>query len=163
MGDVRLVLVGGDAGEPGYARRLRSRIDAINAKEARGGSPAIVLRGAQPPETIARLLNEADLFLLASRSEGWCNAIAESLACGCPVVATDVGGNREIVRDDSLGRLVPLGDNDALEGAICEALAGTWDRDRIARVGGGRDWEQVARECVDAFAAVLKRGGRKDA
>jgi glycosyltransferase involved in cell wall biosynthesis len=105
-------------------------------------------------------LNAADLFVLASRSEGWCNAIVEALACGCPVVATDVGGNREIVTDPALGRLVPFGDRDALAGTVCEALTKEWDRAAIAEVGGRRDWQQVARECVDLFESVLDRGGR---
>ena len=105
------------------------------------------------------MLNGADLFVLASRSEGWCNAIVESLACGCPVVATDVGGNREIVNDAGLGRLVPFGDREALCEAVCGALAAEWDRRRIAEIGGRRDWQQVARECVDVFQSVLGCGG----
>lgn len=105
------------------------------------------------------MLNGADLFVLASRSEGWCNAIVESSACGCPVVATDVGGNREIVNDAGLGRLVPFGDRAALCEAVCGALAAEWDRRRIAEIGGRRDWQQVARECVDVFQSVLGCGG----
>jgi len=108
-------------------------------------------------EQVAMMLNAADLFVLASRSEGWCNAIAEALACGCPVVATDVGGNREIVVDPSLGLLVNQQAGTELEPCIVDALSRSWDRARIAETGGKRTWQQVAEECVDVFNGVLKR------
>ena len=43
---------------------------------------------------------------LASSSEGLANAWVESLACGTPIVITDVGGARDVVRDDAAGRIV---------------------------------------------------------
>ena len=158
-GDVRLVLVGGDAGEPLYARRLRRAVAALN--RADGPSRIVTLTGRLDPQRVATMMNAADLFVLASRSEGWCNAIAEALACGCPVVATDVGGNREIVTDAALGRLVPFADPAALTDAICEGLAMTWDRGRIAAVGGLRGWHDVAAECVEVFEGVLN-GNRRE-
>ncbi len=151
VGDVRLVLVGGRAGEPAYERRLREMARAAGLDRGE-----VVFAGRQAQERVAMLLNAADLFALASRSEGWCNAIAESLACGCPVVATDVGGNREIVCEERLGRLVPLDDRTALTRALCEGLDAKWDRAAIAAAGGQRDWQQVGRECVDVFNGVMQ-------
>lgn len=151
-GDARLVLVGGSAGEVQFERRLRARVLDINRAARRGGAvEPISLAGLLSPGDIARLLNAADLFVLASRSEGWCNAIAEALACGCPVVATDVGGNREMVKHQALGRLVPPGDRTALMQAVLFGLAQTWDRAAIAAAGAARDWRQVGRECADVL------------
>lgn len=48
----------------------------------------------------------ADLLLSASSSEGWANVILESLACGTPVVATDVGGTGEIISSPEFGELI---------------------------------------------------------
>ena len=159
-GDVRLLLVGGPAGEPAYEHRLRRQIDSLGLGPCEGPGGVVTLLGRRRPEEIAELLNAADLFVLASRSEGWNNAIVEALACGCPVVATNVGGNREIVNDPTLGSLVPSEDRAALTEAICQALAKDWDREAIAAVGGKRDWQQVALECVDVFKSVLTRRGR---
>jgi glycosyltransferase involved in cell wall biosynthesis len=149
-GDVRLILAGGSAGEPVYERYLQHRINEMNLREY------VELPGRKTPPEIATLLNAADLFALASTSEGWCNAIAESLACGCPVVATDVGGNREIMNDWGLGRLAPPDDQSALINHVCACLAENWDRTKIAEYGGRRSWQQVARECVDVFRRITK-------
>ncbi len=159
-GDARLVLVGGPAGEPVYEKRLRQAVEDVNRRAMRSGNGVapVALLGPQPAETIARLLNAADLFVLASRSEGWCNAIAEALACGCPVVATDVGGNRELVRGGQLGRLVAPGDRAAMIEAIVFGLGETWNREGIAREGGRRDWRQVGGECAAVLRAAA--GGR---
>lgn len=165
-GDVRLVLVGGPAGEPSFERSLRGSMERGHLTVAHGcpAGPAagdVILLGSLPPEKVAAWLNAADLFALASRSEGWCNALAEALACGCPVVATDVGGNREQVHDPAHGLLVPAEDPSALREALAEALvkalAHTWDRELIARENGRRNWQQVARECVDVWDTVEVR------
>jgi len=151
-GEVRLVLVGGEANEPAFSRHLRKQIETVNA---RSPAAAVVLMNRCAPSRVAELLNAADVFVLASRSEGWCNALAEARACGCPVVATDVGGNREIVSDEGLGQLAKPGDRGAFVDAVCESLDRRWDRNQIAEVGGRRDWQQVARECVDVFENVI--------
>jgi len=148
-GDVRLVLVGGVAGEPVYVGRLKRMIRAMGLKEV------VTMAGPVLPNQVAELLNAADLFALASRSEGWCNAIAEALACGCPVLATDVGGNRELIDHPESGSLVPFGNREALLEGICCCLGADWDRPMIAEKGGRRTWQQVARECVDVFKSVL--------
>jgi glycosyltransferase involved in cell wall biosynthesis len=55
---------------------------------------------------IADLLAGFDIFALPSLTEGYSIALLEACAAGLPIVATDVGGNREIVRDGSNGKLV---------------------------------------------------------
>jgi glycosyltransferase involved in cell wall biosynthesis len=64
------------------------------------------------------LLAAADVFVLPSSNEGLPLALLEATAAGIPVVASDIGGNRDIVTDGETGLLVPVGDADALAGAI---------------------------------------------
>jgi glycosyltransferase involved in cell wall biosynthesis len=59
---------------------------------------------------VHELLQGLDLFVLSSVSEGYSLALLEAGAAGLPIVATDVGGNGEIVHDGETGRLVPAGD-----------------------------------------------------
>ncbi|MEE3047084.1 MAG: glycosyltransferase [Pseudomonadota bacterium] len=67
---------------------------------------------------VASLLRDADLAVLPSWREGLPKALLEAAACGLAMVATDVPGCREIVRDQENGILVPLRDANALANAI---------------------------------------------
>jgi len=150
-GDIRLILVGGPAGEPDYERALQRGIDET------GMRPFVELRTDATPATIATLLNAANLFALATRSEGWCNAIHESLACGTPIVATDVGGNRELVRGDRDGFLVPRGAWDAMADAMVAELSHPRQRERIGEGLATRTWDDAAREVLAVFHQTLER------
>jgi teichuronic acid biosynthesis glycosyltransferase TuaC len=154
-GDVRLILIGPQIGETAYERRL-SRIIHDNRLNA-----SVNLIGPKAFSDVARYLAAADVFALATRSEGWCNAIQEALAVGTPVVATDVGGNRELVREERLGLLVPFGQERALVDALVSALGRTWDRSFIALVGGARSWDLAASETLNYFEEILGRHPRK--
>jgi glycosyltransferase involved in cell wall biosynthesis len=81
--------------------------------------------------------------------------VIEALACGLPVVTTDVGGNSEIVRPHLDGLLVPFGDPDALLQAVREGLQIRWDRDAMSRRARVRTWDQTARQVAAEFEAVL--------
>lgn len=85
-----------------------------------GLGDAIVLLGRV--ENARDLLPAFDLYVQPSLEEGFSNAILEAMASGLPVVATDVGGNREAVRDGVTGRLVPAADVRRLALAVAELL-----------------------------------------
>ena len=78
------------------------------------------LTGPLDSEQIARHMAAADLLCLSSRNEGLPNVILEALACGLPVLSTDVGGISEIVTPEH-GRLVPEGDEETYAAALIES------------------------------------------
>ncbi|HLI18379.1 MAG TPA: TIGR03088 family PEP-CTERM/XrtA system glycosyltransferase [Rhodanobacteraceae bacterium] len=69
-------------------------------------------------DDVAAILPEFDIFVLSSIAEGMPGVLLEAMAAGLPVVATDVGGVREVVSPDATGVLVPAGDPAALSQAL---------------------------------------------
>jgi glycosyltransferase involved in cell wall biosynthesis len=133
---LRLALVGDGV----MKQRLVSLVQASGAPER------ILMPGGMEPREVARWINASDLLVLPSWSEGYPNVVVEALACGRPVVATDVGGTREIVNADN-GLLVAPRDVEALRAAIERALARRWDHAAIA-ARMRRSWDDVARETL---------------
>lgn len=84
-------------------------------------------------EDVGSLLACADFFVLSSISEGLSLALLEAMAAGLPVVATDVGGNREVVVPGDTGYLVPAQSAEALAAAMASLLA---DESDAGRMGG---------------------------
>ena len=74
----------------------------------KGLKDKIILVGHR--DDVRDLLNVSDLFVLASRSEGLSCSIIEAMASNLPIVATDVGGNRELVKHGESGYLVSVDD-----------------------------------------------------
>lgn len=124
--DAALVVVGD--GE------LRDELAALAAAPALAGR--VHLLGDRGD--VADLLRGFDLFVLSSRSEGYSIALLEACASALPIVATDVGGNAEIVQAERTGLLVRAGDPVALAAALRELLA---DLPRAREMGqAGLEW-----------------------
>lgn len=100
---------------------------------------------------VHELLQGLDLFVLSSLSEGYSMALLEACAVALPIVATDVGGNAEIVHDGHTGRLVPPGDQLALADAMLALL-----REPQQASACGR----AAREWVEAYGSLETMAGR---
>ncbi|MGP8260229.1 MAG: glycosyltransferase family 4 protein [Acidobacteriaceae bacterium] len=107
--------IAGDVLEPDYFAELQTMIRDLNL------SDRFHLVGGVAD--LRQLLRAADIFVLPSRSEGFSNAIVEAMAASLPVVATNVGGNAEAVKDGVSGLLVPSDDPAALSAAITLLLS----------------------------------------
>jgi teichuronic acid biosynthesis glycosyltransferase TuaC len=115
----------------------------------------VMLVGEWPHASIPQWLAAADLFCLATRSEGWANVLLEALACGRPVVTTRVGGNPEIVSGDHLGILVDPGDDEALAGAILDALQRSWDAEAMVAYARAHSWDVAVHKVLEEFTRVV--------
>lgn len=99
--------------------------------------------------------NAADLFCLATKSEGCPNVVLESLACGTPVVVTDVGAVKDFIIDGENGFVSP--DSDQMESKIDAALLNVrWNRNNIANGMKEKNWDSCARKVLSVYDSVLK-------
>jgi glycosyltransferase involved in cell wall biosynthesis len=139
---------------------LRSALDARVA--ALGLSDRVIFAGRVPHEQLPAWYRSADLFVLSSEFDNSPNVALEAMACGLPVVATDVGGLREYVQVDVNGLLVPPGDARELARAMVRYAA---DPDLARRVGWRNrqdavarfSWAQSARSLRDVYRRVVER------
>lgn len=102
------------------------------------GLPSGAVRFLGTRADVPDVLGATDLFVLPSFEEGFSNAILEAMAAGAPVIATDVGGNREAVVDGVTGLIVAPRDVAALADALSRLLGNADVRRRLGRAGRTR-------------------------
>lgn len=155
--DVEFIIAGEDKSRSGEHRqgieRLIAKLD-LNQR----------VRLSSWVDDIAELLSTFDLFVSPSRSEPFGLSIVEAMAAGTPVVASTSEGAREIINDNDTGRLVPIGNVDALAKVICELLSNPAQRDHLSanaqRVVRERfSLERMVAETEKVYEQVLDRSG----
>lgn len=136
--DCALVLVGDGS--------LRSELELCAQREGVAG----VVHFLGDRNDVRELLQGLDVFALSSVSEGYSMALLEASATALPIVATDVGGNREIVHDGVTGCIVPARDTEALAQAMLRLLR---DPGLAARYGAAARAMVESRGSLEAVAA----------
>lgn len=117
---------------------------------------------------IPRLMSTADVFLLSSLSEGVSVTLLEAMAAALPVVATDVGGNPEVVVHDKTGLLSPRGDAQQLARSLVTLIRNPQQRAAMGRAGRDRldrhfTQQQMHRAYAQIYGQMLAgaRDGRR--
>lgn len=146
--DLVYLIVGGPSAEGDNQAELEKMVADL------GLGPHVRFLGPRPHEALAEVLSAADVFVLATRAEGWANVFLEAMACGLPVVTTDVGGNREVVCRPELGEVVPFGDAQALGQALQTALKTQWRAERIRQYAQENAWSHRVQVLVDLFRSM---------
>ncbi|MCC6890660.1 MAG: glycosyltransferase family 4 protein [Hyphomicrobiales bacterium] len=146
----RLTIAGDRARNPAVAAQLDADI------EAHGLSDRVKVLGAVPPERVNELYLASDLFVLASRFEGYGMALAEAIAHGLPVISTRAGAIPDTVPAGA-GLLVPPDDAVALAQALRRLVGDASERRQLAtkaRAAAAQlpTWQDSAR----LFAGAIK-------
>ncbi len=133
----RFVLVGdAPVGDEGLKQRFSELVASLKL------SDKLVMTGYR--SDAVRLMKIFDVYVSSSLWEGLPITLLEAMACRRPIVATDVGGNNDVVLDGSSGVLVPVGDPDALAAGVCRLLRDVDLRRRLAEAGRRRVEEQFS-------------------
>jgi len=147
--DLHYLIVGGSSPEGDMRSELNGQISRLDLGER------VHFLGALPPDQLKWALSASDVFVLATRNEGWANVFLEAMACGLPVVSTDVGGNAEVICRDELGTIVPFGDAAALQQALDQALNRDWDRAAILDYARANQWDKRVGQLLQAFDRII--------
>ena len=143
------LIVGGPTGADNMEARLHQQVADMGLQKH------VQFLGSLRPDDLKWPLSAADVFVLATRREGWANVFLEAMACGLPVVTTDVDGNPEVVCSADLGRIVPFGDKEALQIAVDDALATVWDRAAIRAHAEENSWDNRVSTLKALFDSVV--------
>ncbi len=154
--NVRLVLAGtgplaGELSDLAERLGLRGHVEFLG----------LVTR-ADLPDLLAR----TDVVALASEWEGLPVALIEALSAGKPIVASDAGGNPELVHDGVNGLVVPVGDREALARALVRLASDPAERMRMAAASaeryrlGGFDPPTVAEQHLAAYRLAIELRGQ---
>jgi teichuronic acid biosynthesis glycosyltransferase TuaC len=149
--------VGGGSPEGDWTARLKQQVADL------GLADCVKFLGPIPPAELKWPLSASDVFVLPSSNEGWANVILEAMACGVPVVASDVGGNGEVVANDTLGSVYPFGDELALNAHLEAALERDFSSNKLLAYAAMNAWGTRVRLLIATFDALARVGSAANA
>lgn len=115
----------------------------------------VTFAGVLSQEDLRQYYGAADVLVLASSREGWANVLLEALACGTPVIATNVGGTGEVVRSPAAGLLLEQRTPEALAHAVNRLLECYPNRSLTRRYAEQFSWRATTEGQLELFRAVL--------
>ena len=145
------LVVGGACAEGDWRQRLENQANELGVRDR------VFFTGPVAPDLLRWPLSASDIFVLPTSNEGWANVFLEAMACGLPVVTSDVGGNPEVVCNDDLGIVVPFGHSQLLYDAIVAALNKKWQREKIMTYAKNNNWDSRVEYLLSAFSEINKR------
>ncbi|MDN3920456.1 glycosyltransferase family 4 protein [Roseateles violae] len=133
------------------------RANLLEQARRLGVQDHVRLTGALPNTELLRWYSAADVLILASSREGWANVLLEAMACGTPVVASDIWGTPEVVANDMAGRLVSDRSGEAFALAIVDLLRAGTDRAQVRAYAEGFSWQSTTEAQLALFGRLAGR------
>ena len=140
------LLILGDGPERQTLQALANRL---------GVADRVRLLGSRPHAELPAYYSAADVMVLASSREGWANVLLEAMACGTPVVASDIPGNPEVVQAPEAGLVVQANTPEGIAAGVRRLLANPPNR-AATRVYAERfSWDETTRAQLALFRDVI--------
>ncbi len=140
------LLVAGDGPELAALRQLAQRL---------GVSDRVQWLGVVPQEELKWWYSAADALVLCSSREGWANVLLESMACGTPVVATNIWGTPEVVSGQSAGILMAERSGSGLVDAWSRLFQRYPDRAATRLYAETFSWDSTTKGQLNLFRSLL--------
>lgn len=145
--EAKLIIVGGGP--------ERNNLEALARRL--GVSERVTFAGTLIQADLRDYYNAADVLVLASSREGWANVLLESMACGTPVVASNVGGTPEVVASPDAGRLMAERTAKGVADTVRILRAAYPARDATCRYAGRFSWSETTQGQLDLFIRILAK------
>jgi teichuronic acid biosynthesis glycosyltransferase TuaC len=137
------------AGEGPERSRLAGLIERLRLGDR------VRLLGAMPHDRLPMLYGAADASVLASSREGWANVLLESMACGTPVIASDIWGNPEVVQTRDAGLIAPENTPQGIAAAVRRLFAVPPCRAATRAYAERFGWEETTAGQLALFRRVI--------
>jgi len=142
------LLIAGEGPERGALERLAAD---------RNVADRVRFLGSVPHAQLHRVYSAADVIVLASSREGWPNVLLEAMACGTPVVASNIWGNPEVVSRPEAGVLMQERSAAGVAEAVRHLYAALPDRQATRRYAEGFSWDATSAGQLELFRDILDR------
>jgi D-inositol-3-phosphate glycosyltransferase len=158
-----LAIIGGEPdASPENMTAEMSRLQAL--REKYDITDVVTFLGKRSQDTLPYYYSAAEAVVVPSHYESFGMVALEAMACGTPVVASQVGGLAFLVRDGETGFTVPVGEPDALCGRLKALISDPGLRNRMGQQAAAfaqeYSWEKIARRIVLLYEDLLGRTGR---
>ena len=140
------LLIAGSGPEERALKSLASRL---------GVSDRVHWAGVVPQAELRWWYSAADVLTLCSSREGWANVLLEAMACGTPVIATDIWGTSEVVSSEAAGRLMERRDARALADAWQDLMSAMPARAATRQYAEGFSWNATTQGQLQLFESVV--------
>jgi teichuronic acid biosynthesis glycosyltransferase TuaC len=120
-----------------------------------GVADRVRLLGHMTQARLPQIYSAADLLLLPSSREGWPNVLLESMACGTPVVVSNIEGFADIVAAPEAGHILAETTPETLAAAVSALLAAPPDRTATRRYAEQFDWRSTTAGQIELFHRIL--------
>lgn len=143
---------------PGYRLAIagegpeRAALEALTRRT--GVADRVRFLGLIRHDRLASVFSAADALVLASSREGWPNVLLEAMACGTPVVVSNVAGMSEVVTD-RVGVMMPERTPAGVGAAVEQLFSASWDRSDIRRYAEDFSWEETSKGQISLFREIL--------
>jgi glycosyltransferase involved in cell wall biosynthesis len=153
--------LGGSSGRQGL---LFLAVGDDGPAENIGGNELRFIPHSSDRALLAKYYQASDLYVHGAKAEAWGLAITEAMACGLPVVASDVGGIPDQVAEGESGYLVPMGDDQLMARRIAMLLDNPSKRAEMGRFACQKAHEEfgiskMTRNYLDFYRTVLMVAG----
>ena len=151
--DTTLLIVGGGP--------QRAMLQALAQRF--GVAARVRLLGTVPHAQLPAFYSAADAMVLSSNREGWANVLLESMACGTPVVASNIPGNPEVVQSPEAGLVVEANTPDGIAAGVRHLFAALPDRAATRAYAEHFSWDATTAGQIAVFQQVTGRAPSKGA